>query len=201
MVYKCIKDLPFFFSTQIFLLMLQKLLPFYDFQRLSTFFVLLSAFPSLQKKIAWTRTFRHRLLRFKSIEDILYKNGLKMSSAFDKVSEYSGFVQSQNTRRYESVGPCRGQWAPRTPSDYWIFQSREAVTCQTRRWLCSAMVGCWSAADSDKPSSSPPSSPAEEDDEPKERCARRRWQPFTGANQTWRRSPGSATHSPNLKSM
>lgn len=41
------------------------------------------------------------------------------------------------------------------------------MTCQTMRWLCSALVGAdgWLAVGSDKPSSSLPSSPEEEDDE------------------------------------
>lgn len=56
-----------------------------------------------------------------------------------------------------------------------LIQSWEAVTCQTMRWLCSALVGddCWPAAGSDKPSSSPPSSPGEEDEESNEQRRRR----------------------------
>lgn len=45
------------------------------------------------------------------------------------------------------------------------------MTCQTMRWLCSALVGAdgWLAVGSDKPSSSLPSSPEEEDDESNKR--------------------------------
>lgn len=55
--------------------------------------------------------------------------------------------------------------APTQQSD--VIQSREAVTCQTMRWLRSALVGadCWLAVGSDKPSNSPPSSPEEDDNE------------------------------------
>lgn len=72
--------------------------------------------------------------------------------------------------------------------DYSIVQSWGVATCQTMRWLCSAVVGCRSAVGSDKPSSSPPSSPAEEEEEDESNERRARWRRQSFAPETT--SPG-----------
>lgn len=194
--------------------MLQKLLPFYHFQRLSCatwsqwhvslcclgFFSLFDpAFPSLQKKNAWARTFHRRLPCFKFIKNILYKNGLKMFPVFLQTSRVLGLcAQSEHKEMWKcwamqgSVGASDAVWL-----QYWICQSWEVVICQTMRWLCSAVVGCWSAVDSDKPSSSPPSSPAEEADESNERCARWRWR----HRPRWHTHPAWSRCSRRLRSL